>query len=119
VVALAHDLATGSRLRNFLQEEGYGRVLVATAPDDIRDFLLQPNLAVLILDGDLGTLESLQLMSDLKAEFPSLPPVILAVAEVSAGIVLAAHRQGVAQVLVKPYALDAAFSELLDQILGA
>jgi hypothetical protein len=46
-----------------------------------------------------------------------MPPVILAVEAVSTGIVLAAHRQGVTQMLVKPYALDAAFCDLLIQQL--
>jgi predicted HAD superfamily phosphohydrolase YqeG len=40
------------------------------------------------------------------------------VEEASAAIVLAAHRSGVSQILVKPYGMDAAFSELLGQQMG-
>jgi hypothetical protein len=42
----------------------------------------------------------------------------MAVEEASTAIVLAAHRNGVSQIVVKPYSLDTAFSELLGQQMG-
>ncbi|MGA2081449.1 MAG: response regulator [Holophaga sp.] len=117
VVALVPTPAAGDLLKDFLQEEGYGRVLVTSSRKELKEFLQQPNLAVLFLDGNLGTLDALQLASDLAAAHPALPPTILAVEEVSAAVVLAARRHGVAQILIKPYTLDAAFSELLNQLL--
>jgi DNA-binding NtrC family response regulator len=90
---------------------------VTSSRKELKEFLQQPNLAVLFLDGNLGTLDALQLASDLAAAHPALPPTILAVEEVSAAVVLAARRHGVAQILIKPYTLDAAFSELLNQLL--
>jgi CheY-like chemotaxis protein len=118
VVALAPTPAFGDILKDHLQEEGYGRVLVTHSRKDFLDFLQQPNLAVLFIDGNFSTLDALQFVTHVKSANPDLPPIILAVEEASAAIVLAAHRNGVAQILVKPYALDAAFSELLSQQMG-
>ena len=66
----------------------------------------------------LGTLDALQFAAQLKHSHPLLPPIILAVEEASAAIVMAAQRNGIAQILVKPYTLDAAFSELLGLRMG-
>jgi CheY-like chemotaxis protein len=118
VVALVPSPAFGDRLKDLLMGEGFGRTLVTTSLDELEDFLRLPNLAVLILDGSLSTLEALRLVSELQAVHATLPPIILAVEEASTGVVLAARRQGVAQVLVKPYDLDAAFSALLAQQMG-
>lgn len=118
VVALASSPASGDLMREFLQEEGYGRVLVSHARHEFLEYLQQPNLAVLLIDGDLSSLDALQFVTHLRSVFAELPPVILAVEEASAAIVLAAHRNGVSQILVKPYSLDAAFSELFSQQMG-
>lgn len=117
VVALAHSPAEGDILKDYLQEEGFGRVLVTHQPKELAEFLQQPNLAVLLVDGDFGPLDALAFIGQLRSVQPDMPPVILAVEAVSTGIVLAAHRQGVTQMLVKPYALDAAFCDLLIQQL--
>ena len=45
-------------------------------------------------------------------------PIVVAAEHVSAAFVLAARRAGVSQLLVKPYALDAAFSALLEEQMG-
>jgi CheY-like chemotaxis protein len=119
VVALVPGPAAADLLRDFLLEDGYVRALVTTSPDELEEHLQQPNLGVLLVDSSLGTLAGLKLVSNLRAQFPALPPVILAVEEASTGIVLAAHRQGAAQVLVKPYALDESFSDLLARLLDA
>jgi CheY-like chemotaxis protein len=117
VVALAHSPADGDILKDYLHEEGFGRVLVTHQPKELAEFLQQPNLAVLLVDGDFGPLDALAFIGQLRSVQPDMPPVILAVEAVSTGIVLAAHRQGVTQMLVKPYALDAAFCDLLIQQL--
>jgi DNA-binding NtrC family response regulator len=118
VVALASSPAHGDVLKVFLQEEGYGRALVTHNPLEFLEFLQQPNLAVLFIDGSFSTLDALQFIGQLKGAHPVLPPVILAVEEASTAVVLAARRNGVAQILVKPYALDAALSELLSAQFG-
>jgi len=115
VVALVPTPACADRMKEFLQEAGFGRVLVATDLHVLQEYLQQPNLAMVFLDGDLGALEALQLVNGLKSSLPALPPTILAVEEASTSLVLAARRHGVAQVLVKPYDLDAAFCDLLTQ----
>jgi CheY-like chemotaxis protein len=118
VVALAASPAFGDLLKEHLQEEGYGRVLVTHSQKDFLEFLQQPNLAVLFIDGNFSTLDALQFVTQLRSSHQELPPIILAVEEASTAIVLAAHRNGVSQILVKPYALDGAFSELLSQQMG-
>ena len=118
VVALAPTPAFGDILKDHLQEEGYGRTLVTHSQKEFMDFLLQPNLALLFIDGNLSTLDALQFVTQLRAAHPVLPPIILAVEEVSTAIALAARRNGVTHILVKPYELDAAFSDLLNQQLG-
>jgi CheY-like chemotaxis protein len=118
VVALAPSAAYADLLMDHLREEGYGRPLVTHSPKDLLEYLQQPNLGVLLIDGDFSSLEGLQFAANLKTSQPALPPIILAVEEVSTAIVLAARRNGISQVLVKPYALDAAFSDLLNQQMG-
>ena len=118
VVALAPSPAFGDLLREFLTEEGYGRVMVTTAAEDFLEFLQNPNLGLLLLDGNQGPLEALSFVRKLKEAFPNLPPIILAAEEVSTSIVMAAHRSGVSQMLVKPYALDDTLSELLTKQMG-
>jgi CheY-like chemotaxis protein len=118
VVALVHSPAFAILMKDFLQEEGYGRVQVTADPKELFEFLQQPNLSALLIDGDFGVMESLQFVTQLVADFPSLPPVVLALEAASAALVLAAHRAGASQLLVKPYALDNALSDQLNQLMG-
>ncbi len=117
VVALAPTPAAEDLLREHLHKDGFGRALVTASRMELLEFLQQPNLGVLFLDGNLSILEALELIGELRQSHPALPPIVLAVEEVSAGVALAARRRGVAQILVKPYALDASFSDLLNQQL--
>jgi CheY-like chemotaxis protein len=118
VVALSRAAAFDDILRSFLQEDGYGRVLTTTFPEEVFELLRQPNLGVLLLDGNMTVMESLEFVKRLQASFPGLPPIVLAAEDISASIVLAARRNGVAQLVVRPYALDATFSALLgEQVL--
>ena len=117
MVALAPSPAFGDMLRDHLHEEGYGRALVTASRKEIVEYLQQPNLGVLLIDGNLGPLEGLQFITQLKAANPNLPPIVLAVEEASTAIVLAAHRNGVAQILIKPYSLDGNLTELLNQLI--
>ena len=118
VVALTPSAAFGDLLKEFLHEEGFGRVMVSASPEDFLDFLQLPNLGLILLDGQQGTLEALGFVRKLNETFQDLPPIILAAEEVSTSIVMAAHRSGVAQMLVKPYALDDALSEFFSQRMG-
>jgi CheY-like chemotaxis protein len=61
----------------------------------------------------MGVMESLEFVQRLRDEAPDLPPVILAAEDISTALVLAARRNGVTQLVVRPYALDATFSALL------
>jgi CheY-like chemotaxis protein len=117
VLALVHSPAFAMMLKDFLQEEGYGKVLVTTDQKEFLVDLQQPNLSALLIDGEFSAMEALQFVSQLTAD-NALPPIILAVEAASAAVVLAAHRVGAAHLLVKPYSLDGAFSDLLNQVMG-
>ena len=91
---------------------------MTTSRTELMEYLQQPNLGLLLVDGDMSTLEALELVSRLKDGFPGLPPVVMASSEISRTLVLAAQRKGVSQLLVKPYAFDAAFSATLEDTLA-
>ena len=118
VVALVTSRASCDLLKEYLQEEGYGRVMVTSSEEEFMGFLQLPNLGLVLLDGEQSTLEALEFVRKLKDAFPNLAPVILAAELVSTSIVMAAHRSGVSQMLVKPYALDETLSELLTKQMG-
>jgi CheY-like chemotaxis protein len=118
IVALSRTPAFNDILKGFLQEDGYGRVFTTTFPDEIVEFLRQPNLGVLLLDGNMGIVESLEFVQKLRTQVDELPPVILAAEDISTAVVLAARRNGVTQLVVRPYALDATFSALLSEQIG-
>jgi CheY-like chemotaxis protein len=113
VVALSRTAAFNDILKSFLQEDGFGRILTTTFPEEVFDLLRQPNLGVLLLDGNMSVVESLEFVQRLRTAFHDLPPIVLAAEDISTTIVLAARRNGVAQLVVRPYALDSAFSGLL------
>ncbi|WP_306598550.1 hypothetical protein [Geothrix sp. 21YS21S-2] len=115
VVALSRTAAFDDILRSFLQEDGYGRVLTTTFPEEVFELLRQPNLGVLLLDGNMSVVESLEFVKRLQGACEDLPPIVLAAEDISTAIVLAARRNGVAQLVVRPYALDATFSALLSE----
>lgn len=118
VVALASSPAFSDILKDFLQEEGYGRVLVTASMEELLEHLQQPNLGLVFLDGPWGTMEGLEFVSRLTGAFQDLPPIILAAEDISTSVVLAARRVGVAQLLVRPYAMDEALSSLFTQQMG-
>nr|WP_320132951.1 PilZ domain-containing protein [uncultured Holophaga sp.] len=117
VVAQVSDPGHAEGLKGFLEAQGFGRVLMAPGLGELRELLRQPNLGVLLLDCELSFMDLLEEVRSLMDEFHNLPPIILAAEEVSRGTVLAAHRVGVSQLLVKPYALDEAFNSTLEDLL--
>jgi CheY-like chemotaxis protein len=108
----------GEMLRDHFLEEGYGRVLVAVGWDEVVAHLQEPGNGVFLVDTERPVLESLEMVQRLAEAGMELPPIILAAEEVSRSLVLAAHRVGVSQLLVKPYALDDDFSLLIEQQMG-
>ena len=108
----------GSMLQEYFQEEGYGRVLVAVGWDEVVAHLQQPGMSLLLVDTERPVLESLEMVQRLKEAGLDLPPIVLAADEVSRALVIAAHRVGVSQLLVKPYGLDDTLSSLIEQHLG-
>lgn len=108
----------GELLKGYLLDEGYGHVLIAANPQELANGLAQSGIALVLVDNDAPILESLEMVAQLHEENPDLPPIILAAEDVSRALVLAAHRSGISQLLVKPYPLDEALSALLEQQMG-
>ncbi len=101
-------------LREVLEEDGYGRILIGTTADEIRKHLAQPNLGFLLMDLDTSVLDCLQFLILLKQEFPDCPPIIMAAHDISKAIVVAAQRAGASQLIIKPYVLDEHFLAQLE-----
>lgn len=117
VVVMASP-AYGQLLRDFLVEDGYGRVFVAANRDELLTYMRQPNVGMIFIDADMPVLESFEMVSELHEEEHDMPPVLVAAQEISRALVLAAHRSSVSQLVVKPYSLDETFSSLLEQQMG-
>ncbi|BDU70392.1 hypothetical protein GETHOR_24930 [Geothrix oryzae] len=108
-----------NQLAAFLTEDGYGRVLCAATLTDLLDHLDRPGLNLVLVDGGVAEVQGLGLASLLKHRMEEdMPPVILAEASVDADLVLGAQETGVAQILVKPYALDQDFRRMIEEHLG-
>ncbi len=110
--------AYGPLLKDFLLEDGYGRILLASNWNELAEAVRQPNVGMVFIDVDTSVLESFEMISKLHEEDSDLPPVIVAAQEVSRALVLAAHRSSVSQLVVKPYNLDESFSDLLEKQMG-
>jgi len=116
-IALLASAGHGELLRDHFLDEGYGRILLAIGWDAVVAHLHEP-VSLLLIDTQRPVLESLEMVQRLKEAGMELPPIILAAEEVSRTLVLAAHRVGVSQLLVKPYSLDESLSVLLEQQMG-
>lgn len=108
------------RLAAFLTEDGYGRVLQAATLTELLEALEGPGGVHLVLvDGGVAELKGLELASLLQHRpGDDHPPVILAEAIVDTDLVLGAQETGVAQILVKPYELDADLARMIEGHLG-
>jgi CheY-like chemotaxis protein len=116
IVILANP-AYGQRLRNFLLEDGYGRVFLAIDQEELSDHIRQPNVGLVFIDTEMSMLDCLEMVTQLREEDQDLPPMIVAAEEVSRSLVLAAHRAGISQLVVKPYDLDETLAGLLEQVM--
>ena len=105
----------GDLLKDYLLDEGYGQVILASSAQEMVSTLIQDPMALVLIDSGMPILECFQMISRIKEAGVELPPVIVAAEEVSRALVLAAHRAGVSQLLVKPYELDESFSTLLEE----
>jgi CheY-like chemotaxis protein len=102
-----------------LSQDGYGRVPTADVLTDLLDLLDRPGIHLILVDGGVAELQGLALASLLRHRMgDELPPVILAEDSVDAELVLGAQETGVAQILVKPYDLDADFLHMIEGHLG-
>jgi CheY-like chemotaxis protein len=103
----------------FLRAEGYGRVLQATTLTELLGHLSQPGVHLVLVDDGVAELQGLSLASFIQ-QLPSeqKPVVILAEGLVDTDLVLGAQEADVAQILVKPYELDADFRQMIEGHLG-
>lgn len=104
-------------LLGFLTADGYGKVRVAATLTELLDQLDEVQLV--FVDEGVAELQGLALASFLRQRLDDeQTPVVLAEASVDASLVLGAQEVGVAQVLVKPYGLDAEFLQMIEGHLG-
>lgn len=104
-------------LEGFLTADGYGKVRLAATLTELLDELDEVQLV--FVDDGVAELQGLALASLLQQRLDGQEtPVVLAEASVDAELVLGAQQVGVAQVLVKPYALDAEFLQMIEGHLG-
>ncbi len=106
-------------LVQYLLGDGYGRVHTADTLTELLEHTARPGLHLILVDGGVAELEGLALASFLRqSQDDGQPKVILAEGAVDSALVLGAREAGVAQILVKPYALDPEFRRMLEEHLG-
>jgi len=110
--------AHGDLVRDFLLEDGYGKVLLTGNLNELESMLEHQGIGLVFIDTNMPMLECMEFVARQGEEHHNMPPVILAAEEVSRSMVMVAHRSGVSHLLVKPYALDETLSALLEQQLG-
>lgn len=101
-----------------LGEEGYGKVVSAQTLRDLLDLLDEAKPNLLVIEDGVAELQGIELVDALHRVHADLPPIVLALEEISTATVLAARRAGVTNLMVKPYDLDDAFSAILEGALG-
>lgn len=117
VVAMAAGGHRDIVLTHF-QDEGYGRVYGASTLTELLGLLKEQTVHLIFIDGGVAELQGFELAEALQQVGEAHIPLVLAAEEVSTSTVLAARRAGVDQLVVKPYALDDAFSTLIEQQMG-
>jgi CheY-like chemotaxis protein len=105
-------------LVDHLNEEGYGKVLVAQTLRELLAILEEAQPSLLLVEDGVAELQGIDLVEALHRVHDDLPPLVLALEEISTATVLAAKRAGVTNLMVKPYELDDAFSAILEGALG-
>lgn len=105
-------------LVDHLTEEGYGKVLVAQTLQELLGLLEESTPNLLVIEDGVAELQGLELVEALHRIHDELPPIVLALEEISTATVLAARRVSVASLMVKPYELDEGFSAVLEGALG-
>ncbi len=101
-----------------LESEGYGQVHGTSDWAETIARLQAAPVDLLFVDLDRPILEAMEMLAKLRESGLGLPPVVLAADEVSRGLVVAATRVGVSQLLVRPYSLDETLGRMLESLLG-
>jgi DNA-binding NtrC family response regulator len=99
---------------DFLTEDGFGKVIAIGSMNEFVEGLHQPNVGAIFIDGGLPEAWGLELVGLLHQIAEELPPILMTADSVSASFVIEARNAGVAQLVVKPYALDDSLSEILE-----
>ncbi|MDP2877550.1 MAG: response regulator [Holophaga sp.] len=117
-LAILASEGVGERLQGFLQQEGYGRVLVAHKGPELMGQIQQFNPHLVFVDCATPLIQNLELLAGLKRALPEGTPVIMAVDDIAASRSPKVQNLGISRFLPRPYHLDGAFTNLLDQTLG-
>ena len=107
-------------LRSFLATQGFTRVLPAGTLSELAVLARKAPPNLFLVDWPDPAMPELDIVAFLgRHPFPWPPRLVLACAHATAQLTQEAHRLGVSQVLVKPYALDADLvALLLEQLAG-
>lgn len=105
-------------LVDHLSEEGYGKVQVVATLQELLHELDEVHPHLIFIEDGVAELKGLDLVEALQRVHPELPPLVVALEDISTSTVLAARRLGVGNLMVKPYDLDEAFSAILEGALG-
>jgi len=106
-------------LRTFLATRGFTRVLPAGTLPEVAAMARKSPPDTFLVDWPDAAAPELDIALFLgRHPFPSPPRIILACTHATPQLMREANRLGVSHVLVKPYALDEAFENLLLQHLG-
>ncbi|MCE1228444.1 MAG: hypothetical protein LWX11_02980, partial [Firmicutes bacterium] len=106
----------GESLERHFLEEGYGRVERATQWSEVVTGLQASPVQLLLVDLESAPEESLDMLERLHPVL-DMPPVLLAASSITSELVLTVRRVPQVHLLVKPYALDEALSQQVEQQL--
>lgn len=106
------------RLATFLTLEGFTRVLLAGTVAELVRALQSTTLALAFIDWPEADVQGLEIASFLSESYTEGKlALVVAAAQPSPRLIQDAHAIGVAQVLLKPYVLDAMLADLLGAYL--
>ena len=108
----------GESLQNYLQQDGYGKILLAQKPSEIMEMTRQHSVHLVFLDCMASLIQSLDVLAGLRRELPEGVPLVVAVDDIAVSRSPKVQNLGVQKFVAKPYRLDAAFAETLERILG-
>lgn len=108
------------RLQAFLATEGFTRVVLTGTVGELAKAVRAGALDMVLVDWPDPSIPELDIVKFLNSyPFQDPPKIVLACAQVTSHLAQEARVQAVTQLLVKPYALDSGFTDLLLSVLSS